>query len=75
MSYLTKISDILSKISPGAPGPAGPETRPVPAWTGTGTGRAGQAGGTYSPPTAQPNRLCGRGGRGCRKTDRKKRPI
>ena len=47
-------------ISAGAPGQAGPEIGTVP-------GRAGQAVGTYPPPTAQPIRMCGLGGRGCRK--------
>jgi hypothetical protein len=57
---LASISDILAKIRAGAPGPAGPETGPVPAWTGTG--RAGQAVGTSLFPSAQPIRLCARGG-------------
>ena len=57
---LAGISDILAKIRAGAPGPAGPETGPVPAWTGTG--RAGQAVGTSLFPSAQPIRLCARGG-------------
>ncbi len=72
---LWKIFVVLAKrlhlflgISAGAPGPAGQETGTVP-------GRAGQAGGTSPPPTAQPIRLCGREGRGCRKTYRKKRPL
>ena len=62
---LASISDILAKIRAGAPGPAGPETGPVPAWTGTG--RAGQAVGTSLFPSAQPIRLCARGGRGGQK--------
>ncbi len=63
---LAGISDILAKICAEAPGSAGPETGPVPAWTGTG--RAGQAVGTYLAPSAQPIRLYARGGRGCKKS-------
>jgi hypothetical protein len=61
--YLTFFGNLA-----GAPGPAGQKTGPVP-------GRAGQAVGTFPPPTAQPIRLCGRGGRGCRKTYGKKRVM
>ncbi len=71
MSFLTKIFDILSKIPAGAPGPAGPETGSVPAWTETGTGRAGQDVGTYHP-VSTAEKVVLSGGRGCRNTKRKR---
>ncbi len=66
---LAGISDNLATICAGAPGPAGPETGLVQTWTGTG--RAEQAVGTSLTPSAQPIRLCARGGgMGVRKVSR-----